>query len=138
MKHLTYINIHRALLHTAAAAYTGHTPVVLVHKVLELVHEALSESLQLLGAGIMTRAMQGEKREHTTIPVAQPDAVALVNLVLDVEAPAGGANKSADATVDAGKMQLIPKVTVEECFDVMSLQVFSGNGRVDRAQGGFL
>ena len=50
---MTYIYIHRTLLHTAAAAYTGHTTIVLVHKVLELMHEALSESLQFLGAGIM-------------------------------------------------------------------------------------
>ena len=78
--------------------------------------------------------MQGEKREHTTIPVAQPDAVALMHLVLDVEAPAGGASKSADSTVDTGKMQLIPKVPVEECFDLMSLQVFSGNCRFNRLQ----
>ena len=78
--------------------------------------------------------MQGEKREHTTIPVAQPDADALMHLVLDVEAPAGGANKSADSTVDTGKMQLIPKVLLEECFDVMSLQVFSGNCRFNRLQ----
>ena len=53
MKDVTYIYIHRALLHTAAAAYTGHTSVVFVHKVLELVHEALSESLQFLSPGIM-------------------------------------------------------------------------------------
>ena len=78
--------------------------------------------------------MQGEKREHTTIPVAQPDAVVLVHLVLDVETPAGGAQKSAYSTIDTGKMQLIPKVPVEERFDVMSLQVFRVNCRVKRFQ----
>ena len=69
----------------------------------------------------MPRPVQGEEREHTSIPVPQSHAVFLVHLVLDIEAPAGGAGKGADTAVDASKLDLIPKICLEECFFILIL-----------------
>jgi hypothetical protein len=112
-KNMANVNIYRTLLNAAAAAHTGHAAVIFINEIFELVHKTLPEPLMFLRTGIVPRAMEGEKWEHTGIPVAKPDPVGLAYFVLDIEAPAGGTDKGADAAIDAGKLHLLPEVGVK-------------------------
>jgi len=112
-EHFPDINVHRALLDTPAATHTSHSSVVLVQKVFEFVHETLPDPLQFLAARVVARAVQGEQRKHAGIQVPQSHPVVFVDLVLDVEAPASGAEKGADTAVDTRKLDFVPKIGVK-------------------------
>ena len=118
-KHVTDIYVNRTLLHAAAATHTRDAAFVFVHEVLELVHKTLSDPLQFLAARVMTRSMQRKERKHTCIPIAQPNTIVLSNLILDIEAPASGADECAYSAIDTSELNIFPEVSVKQvCYPV--------------------
>jgi hypothetical protein len=117
------IDIDRTELHTTSTADTCHAFVVLVHIVFQLVHESLPYALGFLRPGIMARAMQSKKGEHTGIPV--PDAISFLamDLVLDIETPARRTEIGAGTAVDAGEAHLVPKRCFEEFDNLFGLKL---------------
>ena len=108
------IDVHRTIPDAAPAADALDAVVVLVHVIFEFVHEALAHPLHLFAPGIVPGAMKGEQREHAAVPVAHANAGFSLDLVLNVEAPAGRTNIGAGAAIDAGKGHLFPEGRLEQ------------------------
>ena len=119
--YLPYINIYRTVPYTPAAPRTLDPIVIFVHVVFELVHEPLTDSLKLLGPGIMTRSVKSEQGEHAGIPIADTVPLLSKHFVLDIKAPASGAEEGAGTAVETGKGRLFPKRGIKKLVNDLIL-----------------
>ena len=110
----SYININRTEADTSSTSDTLNAVIVFVHIVFQFMHEPLANPLVFYIPGVVPRGMVGEQGKHAGIPVSHPDAGFAEGLILDIKAPAGGANIGTGAAVDAGEGFFFPEGCVIE------------------------
>src|SRR5512139_1673839 len=71
-RHFPDINVDRTVPHAPATSRALHPAPVLVHIVLELVHEPLPHSLRLLVPRVVPGSVQREQGKHARVPVPHP------------------------------------------------------------------
>ena len=128
--HLRYppdVDIHWAGPYASPASDACHTVIVLIHIVFQFVHEPLPHALHLLVPGIVARSMEGEERKHASIPVSDSIPLFSQDLILNVEAPAGGAEIGTGSAIDACKGDLFPERCIEKLVHHFGLELINRN-----------
>jgi len=136
LANLTDIDVHRTGLDAPPASHTLNAVVVLVHVILEFVHESLPNPMQLGSPRVMSGPVEGEQGIHAAIPVAHAHTRISETFILDVETPAGGTHIGAGAAIDAGKRNILPERGVIEGHGGLVFQMVCLHRRCNPGFGG--
>ena len=101
LTHFSDIDIHGAMLNTTTTTHAGDAVAILVHIIFQLVHKPLANPLKFFVPRVMAGPVVGKKGKHAAIPVSQPVTLFPEDLILDVKAPACGAEVGTCSAVDA-------------------------------------
>ena len=122
LHYLDDVHGYGTLGQASSAAYTAELAVVVCREIHQLVHESLTETLQLCESGVAVSHFC-EVGIHTGVPAAETlDAVSCIE-VPDVVALTGGAYKGTGTAAETAFRKLSPLVGVEVLVQLVAAEI---------------